>query len=198
MTSAVILGMIVTMFTEARERTRAISLYSFVASAGASIGLLAGGVLTATLNWHWIFFVNLPIGIVTAILALPPARGRRGPRSRPGRRRPRRDPRDRRLMLGVLHDHPDERRRLDVDRDARRRRRGDRGPRRVRHPRGADGQPAAAAADLSVADGRRRQRRHAAARRRRSSGRSSSAASSSSRCSASTPSASAWASCRSA
>src|SRR5712671_6103000 len=65
MTSAVILGMIVTMFTEPRERTRAISLYSFVASAGASIGLLAGGVLTEALNWHWIFFVNLPIGVVT-------------------------------------------------------------------------------------------------------------------------------------
>jgi EmrB/QacA subfamily drug resistance transporter len=70
MTSAVILGMIVTMFTEARERTRAISLYSFVASAGASIGLLAGGVLTEALNWHWIFFVNVPIGIVTGLLAL--------------------------------------------------------------------------------------------------------------------------------
>jgi EmrB/QacA subfamily drug resistance transporter len=70
MTSAVILGMIVTMFTEPRERTRAISLYSFVAAAGASIGLLAGGVLTEALDWHWIFFVNLPIGIVTAILSL--------------------------------------------------------------------------------------------------------------------------------
>jgi EmrB/QacA subfamily drug resistance transporter len=70
MTSAVILGMIVTMFTEPRERTRAISLYSFVASAGASIGLLAGGVLTEALNWHWIFFVNVPIGIATGILAL--------------------------------------------------------------------------------------------------------------------------------
>jgi EmrB/QacA subfamily drug resistance transporter len=69
MTAAVILGMIVTMFTEPRERTRAISLYSFVASAGASIGLLAGGILTASLNWHWIFFVNVPIGIVTAVLA---------------------------------------------------------------------------------------------------------------------------------
>jgi len=62
--------MIVTMFTEPRERTRAISLYSFVASAGASVGLLAGGLLTEALNWHWIFFVNLPIGIVTAILSL--------------------------------------------------------------------------------------------------------------------------------
>ena len=70
MTSAVILGMIVTMFTEPRERTRAISLYSFVASAGASTGLLAGGILTETLNWHWIFFVNVPIGIVTAVFAL--------------------------------------------------------------------------------------------------------------------------------
>ncbi|HEY4752865.1 MAG TPA: DHA2 family efflux MFS transporter permease subunit, partial [Candidatus Limnocylindrales bacterium] len=69
MTSAVILGMIVVMFTEPRERTRAISLYSFVASAGASIGLLAGGVLTEILNWHWIFFVNVPIGVVTGILA---------------------------------------------------------------------------------------------------------------------------------
>jgi len=70
MTSSVILGMIVTMFTESRERTRAISLYSFVASAGASTGLLAGGILTQTLNWHWIFFVNVPIGIVTAVFAL--------------------------------------------------------------------------------------------------------------------------------
>jgi EmrB/QacA subfamily drug resistance transporter len=70
MTSAVILGMIVTMFTEPRDRTRAISLYSFVAAAGASLGLLAGGVLTETLNWHWIFFVNVPIGIVTGVLAM--------------------------------------------------------------------------------------------------------------------------------
>jgi EmrB/QacA subfamily drug resistance transporter len=70
MTSSVILGMIVTMFTEPRERTKAISLYSFVASAGASTGLLAGGILTQSLNWHWIFFVNVPIGIVTAIFAL--------------------------------------------------------------------------------------------------------------------------------
>jgi EmrB/QacA subfamily drug resistance transporter len=69
MTAAVILGMIVTMFPEPREQARAIGVYSFVASAGASIGLLAGGVLTEAINWHWIFFVNLPIGIATAILA---------------------------------------------------------------------------------------------------------------------------------
>ena len=70
MTSAVILGMIVTMFPEPRERAKAIGVYSFVASAGGSIGLLAGGVLTQGINWHWIFFVNIPIGIATALLAL--------------------------------------------------------------------------------------------------------------------------------
>jgi EmrB/QacA subfamily drug resistance transporter len=69
MTAAVILGMIVTMFPEPRERAKAIGVYSFVASAGASIGLLAGGVLTDAINWHWIFFVNLPIGAATAFVA---------------------------------------------------------------------------------------------------------------------------------
>jgi EmrB/QacA subfamily drug resistance transporter len=68
--SAVILGMIVTMFPEPREQAKAIGVYSFVASAGASIGLLAGGVLTEAINWHWIFFVNLPIGVATALLAM--------------------------------------------------------------------------------------------------------------------------------
>jgi EmrB/QacA subfamily drug resistance transporter len=69
MTSAVILGMIVTMFPAPRDQAKAIGVYSFVASAGAAVGLLAGGVLTQTLNWHWIFFVNLPIGLATAYLA---------------------------------------------------------------------------------------------------------------------------------
>jgi EmrB/QacA subfamily drug resistance transporter len=69
MTSAVILGMIVTMFPEPREQAKAIGVYAFVASAGGSVGLLAGGVLTETINWHWIFFVNIPIGIATAVLA---------------------------------------------------------------------------------------------------------------------------------
>ena len=69
MTSAVILGMIVTMFPEPRERAKAIGVYGFVASAGGSIGLLVGGVLTQAVNWHWIFFVNVPIGIATGVLA---------------------------------------------------------------------------------------------------------------------------------
>jgi EmrB/QacA subfamily drug resistance transporter len=68
-TSAVILGMIVTMFPEPREQAKAIGVYSFVAAAGASIGLLLGGVLTEAINWHWIFFVNIPIGLATAFAA---------------------------------------------------------------------------------------------------------------------------------
>jgi EmrB/QacA subfamily drug resistance transporter len=70
LTSAVVLGMIVTMFPEPRDQAKAIGVYSFVASAGASIGLLLGGVLTEAISWHWIFFVNLPIGIGTALFAL--------------------------------------------------------------------------------------------------------------------------------
>jgi EmrB/QacA subfamily drug resistance transporter len=69
LTSAVILGMIVTMFPEPRERAQAIGVYAFVASAGGAVGLLAGGVLTQVLNWHWIFFINLPIGAATMIAA---------------------------------------------------------------------------------------------------------------------------------
>jgi EmrB/QacA subfamily drug resistance transporter len=69
MTSAVILGMIVTMFSEPREQAKAIGVYAFVASAGGAVGLLAGGVLTESINWHWIFFVNIPIGIATAVMA---------------------------------------------------------------------------------------------------------------------------------
>ncbi|HET6507812.1 MAG TPA: DHA2 family efflux MFS transporter permease subunit [Baekduia sp.] len=78
LTSAVILGMIVTMFPPGAEQAKAIGVFAFVASAGSSIGLLAGGVLTDAINWHWIFFINVPIGIVTAVLAtrlLPRDRG---------------------------------------------------------------------------------------------------------------------------
>jgi EmrB/QacA subfamily drug resistance transporter len=69
MTSAVILGMIVTLFPEPREQAKAIGMYAFVASAGGSVGLLAGGVLTQAINWHWIFFINLPIGVAAAVVA---------------------------------------------------------------------------------------------------------------------------------
>ena len=67
--SAVILGMIVTMFPQPADQAKAIGVYGFVASAGGSIGLLLGGVLTDAISWHWIFFINLPIGIAVAFLA---------------------------------------------------------------------------------------------------------------------------------
>src|SRR3954447_7284992 len=70
MASAVVLGVIVTMFPKPRDQAKAIGVYGFVASAGGSIGLLVGGVLTDSINWHWIFFVNVPVGIVTAIFAM--------------------------------------------------------------------------------------------------------------------------------
>jgi EmrB/QacA subfamily drug resistance transporter len=70
LTSAVILGMIVAMFPEPREQAKAIGVYAFVASAGGAVGLLAGGVLTQAIDWHWIFFVNLPIGALAAALAV--------------------------------------------------------------------------------------------------------------------------------
>src|SRR3954447_24268717 len=70
MTSAVVLGMIFTMFPEPREQAKAMGVFSFVASGGGSVGLIAGGVLTDAISWHWIFFINVPIGIATAVLAL--------------------------------------------------------------------------------------------------------------------------------
>ena len=70
MTSSVILGMIFTMFPEPREQAKAMGVFSFVASGGGSVGLIAGGVLTDLINWHWIFFINIPIGIATAVFAL--------------------------------------------------------------------------------------------------------------------------------
>ncbi|MCP9982367.1 MFS transporter [Actinomadura madurae] len=69
--SAVVLGIIVTLFTDPRERAKAIGIFSFTGAAGASIGQVLGGVLTDALSWHWIFLINLPIGVATILLALP-------------------------------------------------------------------------------------------------------------------------------
>src|SRR5579859_2790465 len=68
--SAVILAMIVNLFPEPFERAKAFGILGFIASAGAAAGLLAGGLITGAVSWHWIFFVNLPIGAVTAALSL--------------------------------------------------------------------------------------------------------------------------------
>ena len=69
MTSAVILGMIVTMFPQPAEQAKAVGIYAFVASAGGAVGLLVGGIITQVISWHWIFFVNAPIGAATAFFA---------------------------------------------------------------------------------------------------------------------------------
>jgi EmrB/QacA subfamily drug resistance transporter len=63
--ASVILAIIVTEFPEVADRARAMSAYVFVSVAGGSLGLLAGGLLTQALSWHWVFFVNLPIGAAT-------------------------------------------------------------------------------------------------------------------------------------
>ena len=68
LSSSVIVAIIVTEFPSPVERAKAMSAYVFVAVGGGSIGLLVGGVLTQALSWHWIFFVNVPIGIATLIL----------------------------------------------------------------------------------------------------------------------------------
>jgi EmrB/QacA subfamily drug resistance transporter len=65
MQASVILAIIVTEFPEPRERAQAMSAYVFTAVAGGSLGLLAGGILTQAISWHWIFFVNIPIGLAT-------------------------------------------------------------------------------------------------------------------------------------
>jgi len=70
LTSSVILGMIVTMFPEPKEQAKAIGVYAFVASAGGAVGLIAGGLLTQWVSWHWIFFVNVPIGVVAVAVSL--------------------------------------------------------------------------------------------------------------------------------
>lgn len=70
LTSAVVLGMIVTMFPEPREQAKAIGVFAFVASAGGAVGLLAGGVITEAISWHWIFFVNVPVGVAVALAAV--------------------------------------------------------------------------------------------------------------------------------
>lgn len=81
MASAVALGMVVTLFPEPRERVKALGVYSFTQASGASIGLILGGVLTQATSWNWIFFINIPIGVAAAVMAikvLPRDQGVRG------------------------------------------------------------------------------------------------------------------------
>ena len=68
--SAVALSLMMTLFTEPAERAKAMGIFGFVAAGGGSIGVLLGGILTDVLNWHWIFLVNVPVGIAVVILTL--------------------------------------------------------------------------------------------------------------------------------
>src|SRR5437899_3345365 len=68
--SAVSLSLMMSLFTEAADRAKAMGVFGFVASGGGSIGVLLGGILTNSLDWHWIFLVNLPIGVAVVALAL--------------------------------------------------------------------------------------------------------------------------------
>jgi EmrB/QacA subfamily drug resistance transporter len=80
--SAVALSLIVTLFTEPAERAKAMGVFGFVAAGGGSIGVLLGGILTDVLDWHWIFLVNLPIGVAVfalCIFLLPGSRGQATP-----------------------------------------------------------------------------------------------------------------------
>lgn len=76
--TAVALSLIMNLFTEPADRAKAMGIYSFVCAAGGSIGVLLGGLLTSAFNWHWIFLVNLPIGVAVYALCLgllPASRG---------------------------------------------------------------------------------------------------------------------------
>ncbi|WUH43018.1 MFS transporter [Streptomyces sp. NBC_00444] len=78
MTSAVVLGMLVALFPEPREQARAIAVFSAVGAAGGALGTFLGGALTQALGWHWIFLINLPIGVaawLAALRVLAPDRG---------------------------------------------------------------------------------------------------------------------------
>jgi EmrB/QacA subfamily drug resistance transporter len=82
--SAVALSLMMTLFTEPADRAKAMGIFGFVASGGGSIGVLLGGILTDSLSWHWIFLVNVPIGIAVFALALLvlPSGGREGAEGR--------------------------------------------------------------------------------------------------------------------
>ncbi|HEY3844881.1 MAG TPA: MFS transporter [Acidimicrobiales bacterium] len=68
LSASVILAIIITEFPKKAERARAMSAYIFVAVGGGAVGLVVGGIISQTINWHWIFFINLPIGVVTFVL----------------------------------------------------------------------------------------------------------------------------------
>ncbi len=78
LSAGVIIAIIVTGFPEPRERAQAMSVFAFTIAGGGSLGLLAGGFLTQAVSWHWVFFINLPIGLATLIAGARLLEGDRG------------------------------------------------------------------------------------------------------------------------
>src|SRR5262249_54430606 len=68
--SAVSLSLMMTLFTQPTERAKAMGIFGFVSSGGGSLGVLLGGILTGLLDWHWIFLVNVPVGVLVIVLTL--------------------------------------------------------------------------------------------------------------------------------
>ncbi|GAA4208982.1 MFS transporter [Microbispora amethystogenes] len=79
MATAVVLGILVTTFTDPGERAKAFGVFGFTGAVGASLGAVLGGVLTDALGWHYIFLINIPIGVVTVVLAVRALPAERGP-----------------------------------------------------------------------------------------------------------------------
>ena len=117
--SAVSLSLMMNLFTEPADRAKAMGVFGFVASGGGSIGVLLGGVLTDTLDWHWIFLVNLPIGVAVVLLVAQAAAGPPG-RGGHGEARCRRcGHRDGRADAGRVRDRQRQPERLGIGGDAR-------------------------------------------------------------------------------
>ena len=160
------LSVLTTTFAEGRERTAALGVWSAIAVGGGAVGLLLGGVLTSLLSWQWIFFVNVPVGVVAIALAMrfvPESRSRECPwrcRHR-GRRVGHGRPRDPRVRARQCAD-----RGLDLRRDAGTRCHRHCAARDLRHPRGAASPPADPPRHLPDAVDHGRQLRDAADRRR--------------------------------
>ena len=152
------LSILMTTFSEGKERNIALGVWGAVGGFGAAAGVLMGGIFTDALSWEWIFFINIPVGLTAMALApvlLAESRDARASELR----RPRRGARDRRALDGRVRHHAGERLRLDVRQDDRHLRRGRRAARRLRAPRDPHEGPADVVLDLPDQDGRGREHR---------------------------------------
>ena len=160
------LSIITTTFQEGSERNKALGVWGAMGGSGAAVGVLMGGILTKWLGWEWIFFVNIPIGVVVLLLTRSIVRESRVETEGAELRRARRGRDHERARPPRLRAHPGEHERLVVGEDARRPRRLGRSPRAVRRDRAPLEGAARPARDLrAAADADRRERGHLLPRR---------------------------------